>query len=358
MGVTLSREMAGRGIWRGMRMIDRRRCMSLAGAAFAAVLTSGTALSQAVPPATQTEPIPVASAAERALLRDAIDIHSHLDPDSFGPHSGQAARRLDVIDMAVRAKAAGMRGFVIKQHYDQTAQLAYLARKAVPGVEVFGQLCLNLTVGGLNPEAVNHFAEVKGGFARIVSMPTWDASNNAVKSRDPARKAVAVSSGGALLPETKAVIAAVAAARTRDSGASLALATGHVSPAEALMIIREARSQGISRIVVTHAMGHPVDMSLDQMKEAVAQGAYIEFAGGFVMSKASPHTVQQNVDAIRALGPAHVILSSDSGQVGQPYPDDMIAMMAGRLRELGLTTAELRQMMVDNPAALLGLGSR
>jgi hypothetical protein len=312
-----------------------------------------TAMAQTAP-----EPVAVATAADRALLRDAIDVHAHLDPDSFGPYSGQSARRLDVIEMARRAKAAGMRGFVIKQHYDQTAQLAYLAQNAVPGVQVFGMLCLNLTVGGLNPAAVHHFAEVKGGQARIVSMPTWDSSNNALKSRDPTRKSVAVSWGGELLPETKAVIAAIAKAKLRDSASRLALATGHVSPAEALMVIREARRQGIERIIVTHAMGHPIDMTLDQMKEAVSLGAVIEFAGGFVLGKNSPYSVQQNVDAIRALGADNVILSSDSGQMGQPYPDDMVVMLAGRLRELGITAVELRKMMIDNPARLLGLPAR
>src|SRR5690606_18840180 len=70
-----------------------------------------------LPPVTETD---------RALLKGAIDIHTHLDPDSFGPHSVQAKRELDVVENAKRAKESGMRGFVIKQHYDQTAQLAYI----------------------------------------------------------------------------------------------------------------------------------------------------------------------------------------------------------------------------------------
>jgi hypothetical protein len=141
------------------------------------------------------------SRAARALIREALDIHIHLDPDSFGPHSRQAARALDVVDMARRAKSAGMRGFVIKQHYDQTAQLAYLARKAVPDVEVFGMLCCNRTVGGLNPEAVHHFAEVMGGHARIVSLPSWDAENYVRQSKSPDRAAVPVSLDGGSCPK-------------------------------------------------------------------------------------------------------------------------------------------------------------
>jgi hypothetical protein len=301
------------------------------------------------------EKLPRPSAADRALLAHAIDIHAHLDPDSFGAHSSQAARALDVIDMARRAQKAGMRGFVIKQHYDQTAQLAYLTRKAVPGIEAFGMLCMNLTVGGLNPAAIHHFAEVKGGYARIVSMPTWDSENNIRTSPNQNQPFVRVSRDGELLPEAKAVIAAVASARVRDSGATLSLATGHISAAEALMVIREARKQGITRIVVTHAMGPPVNMTLAQMKEAVSLGASIEFVGGFVIGERATITAQQYLDTIRALGVEHVILSSDGGQVNRPYPDDMIALIAGQLRARGMTAAELHRIMVENPAAFLGI---
>ena len=115
---------------------------------------------------------PTPTDADLRLVRDALDIHTHLDHDSAGPHSSQQARSIDVIDAAKRAKALGMRGFVIKQHYDQSAQLAYVVRKEVPGVEVFGLVGQNLAIGGVNPAAVYHMAEVKGGWGRVVMMPT------------------------------------------------------------------------------------------------------------------------------------------------------------------------------------------
>ncbi len=326
------------------------RLYLLAGAA---LLLSATPVSaQVVIPA---QPIPVPTAADRLLLKDVIDLHAHLDPDSFGPNSAQAARRLDVFQMAQRARRLGMRGFVIKQHYDQTAQLAYVTRQQFPGIEAFGQLCLNLTVGGLNVAAIQHFAEVKGGFARIVAMPTWDSENNVRSSKTPDHAFVAVSRNGELLPETKAAIAAIAAARTRDTGASFALSTGHIAASEALLVIREARRQGIERIVVTHAAGPPVNMTLDQMREAVSMGAYIEFVGGFTIGEHAILTPQQVLEAVRALGADHIIVSSDGGQMNRPYPDDMMALFAGQLRKAGVTSAELHTMMADNPAKLLGI---
>lgn len=336
-----------------MAKISRRKLLEM-GAGWA-LMTGATSYAQITGAA---ESFPKPSRAARALLRDAIDIHVHLDPDSFGPHSRQAARALDVIDMARRARSAGMRGFVIKQHYDQTAQLAYLARKAVPDVEVFGMLCSNRAVGGLNPEAVHHFAEVVGGHARIVSMPTWDAENYVRQSRSPNRPAVPISRDGVLLPETIELIKTIAQAQIRDSSAKLALATGHVSAEEALLVIREAKRQGIERIVATHAMGHPINMSLAQMKEAASLGAYIEFVANFMAGARAVFTTQQYYDAIREIGPAQVIFSSDSGQANHPFPDLLLTHAAQQLREAGLSDAELRAMLVENPAALLSFSQR
>ncbi len=333
-----------------MSKISRREFIGAsAGLAFAA---STSSLAQEPSPAS-TDPRP--SPAARALVRGALDIHTHLDPDSVGPHSNQAKRALDIIDMARRAKAAGMRGFVLKQHHDQTAQLAYLARKEVPGVEVFGMLCCNLAVGGLNPVAVHHFSEVIGGHARIVSMPTWDAENFVRKSRNPNRPALSVTRDGALLPEVIALLETVASAKIRDSDAKLALATGHVSAEEALLVIREAKRVGIERIVATHAIGHTIDMTLEQMKQVASLGAYVEFVAGFLTVPRGGFTKQQYYAAIREIGPAHVIFSSDGGQTNRPYPDDLLAQAAFDMREQGITDAELRTMMVENPANLLGL---
>ena len=76
--------------------------------------------------------IPQATGANVARdLRGAIDIHVHGDPDNV-------PRSLDGLEAARFAKDKGMRAIVLKSHFDPTAGLAWLARKAVPGIEVFG----------------------------------------------------------------------------------------------------------------------------------------------------------------------------------------------------------------------------
>src|ERR1700676_5766388 len=79
-------------------------------------------------------------------LNGAIDIHVHSFPDSTD-------RSVDGLEAASMARAHGMRGIVLKNHYDPTAPLAYMVGKQVAGLEVFGGVDLNLPVGGMNPVA-------------------------------------------------------------------------------------------------------------------------------------------------------------------------------------------------------------
>ena len=41
-----------------------------------------------------------------------------------------------------------------------------------------------VAMGGVNPAAVNYFAKTKGGYGRIVSMPTEDAENPKIVVHD------------------------------------------------------------------------------------------------------------------------------------------------------------------------------
>jgi len=274
------------------------------------------------------------------VVRGAIDIHVHSDPDNV-------PRAIDGIEVAKLAHARGMRGLVLKNHYDPTAGLAFLARKAAPGLEVFGGIDLNLPVGGMNAAAVEHMTQVAGGWGRFVWMSTFDAENQVRFSKEN-RPFVSVARGQILLPDAKAVIAVIAKRR-------LVLATGHVSAGEALMLVREAGQQGVTSMVVTHAMNPPVLMNLSQMQEAAQHGAFIEFVGGSVASAEAPARIDRFADAIRRIGPQFCILSSDLGQKGNPLPPDGFAAFILALRARGFSDADLKRMTQENPARLLGL---
>jgi hypothetical protein len=273
-------------------------------------------------------------------LTGVIDIHVHADPDSL-------PRKIDAIDLARLAKQRGMRALVLKNHYESTASLAWLVRKEVPGIEIFGGIDLNLTVGGVNPAAVARMTMMKGGWGRVVWMPTFDAENQVRFSKED-RPFVSVSQGGELLPAVKQVIALVAKHQ-------LTLETGHSSAEEGLMIVREARRQGVQHMVVTHAMIAPVRMSIPQMQEAAREGAYLEFVYNGLIGPGKEYEVADYAKAIRAVGPQWCILSSDLGQPANPlHPDGLVAFFAA-LRKEGFTQADIDRMSKVNPARALGL---
>jgi len=280
------------------------------------------------------------AADDAALLKGAIDIHVHSDPDNV-------PRSVDGLEAAKLAHDKGMRAIVLKNHYDPTAGLAFLARKAVPGIEVFGGIDLNLTVGGMNPTAVEHLTQVAGGWGRLVWMSTFDAENQVRYSKEN-RPFVSVSRGGQLLPETRAVIGVIAKH-------NLALATGHVSAAEGVLVVREGHRQGVAHMVVTHAMNPPVLMDVAHMQAAAAEGAFIEFVGGSLTTADAPARMDRFADAIRKVGPRFCILSSDLGQKGNALPADGFAAFMQALLQRGISRQDVDLMSKQNPARLLGL---
>jgi hypothetical protein len=269
-----------------------------------------------------------------------IDVHVHSYPDD-------RPRSIHAIDVAKLAQTRGMRAIVLKNHWESTAGMAYLVRQVVPGIEVFGGIALNRTIGGINPAAVDHMARVTGGFGRIVWMPTFDAENQVRVSKED-RPFVSVSKNGELLPAVKTVIGLIAKH-------NLVLATGHSAPAEGLMLVREAKQQGVRQMIVTHAIQTPVLMNVAQMKEAVSMGAFIEFVGGNPEGQGAAARLDGIADAIRQVGPASSILSSDLGQQGNPLPPDGFGAFIEALRKRGFSDRDLDVMSKQNPATLLGL---
>ena len=119
----------------------------------------------------------------------------------------------------------GMRGMVMKNHWESTAALVYMTRKEVPGIELFGGITQDLAVGGINLEAVKHMVAMKGGWGRVIWLPTFDAEH-VIKSANGTGPFVRVSENGDLLPSVLELIDFIA--QHHD----LVLETGHVSAEE------------------------------------------------------------------------------------------------------------------------------
>jgi len=322
-------------------------CVGLAGAAVVMHHGWGPLLAQTSPKA-HWEPYkartPAPSVDQRLTdpaLIGAIDLHAHHGPDSY-------ARQWDAFEVVKLAKERGMRGVVLKNHWTETAGLAWLIRKyGTQGIEVFGSVTLDTPVGGVNPMAVRYMSDVEGNWGRIVWMPTHDSEHEVDYNKETRTRAV-VSRNGKLIPEVFEVLDLI---KERN----LTLATGHVTPEEALMIMAEAKKRGITKIIVTHPLLGPqyTDMSLAQLQEAVTLGGAIEITAGTVSSDGAGKT--RAIEAIKTLGTQNVFVASDSGLVGTPNHPDALAMAAKALRAAGFSEQDLNRMFKETPARLVGL---
>ena len=280
-----------------------------------------------------------------------IDMHVHSHPDVFG-------RNMDDIDIATLAKARGMRGILLKNHVTTTADRAALVMKVVPGIEVWGGIVLNNAVGGINPNAVEWMHRMYGGRGKVVWLPTFESDKHVKTLVNKDAKGIVVAPGGVVTPEMEAVLKIIA----REN---LLLATGHVHPEEVIAVTKKAREMGVKHIIVTHGLTNIPGLSMDQAKEVVAMGAaieicYLQFMTGPNAPQAwMTHWTQINAkhvaQAVKELGAANIVLSSDLGQTGNMVHPDGIEVMIGAVKREGVSDADIDLMLRKNPARLLGL---
>jgi adenine deaminase len=130
------------------------------------------------------------------------------------------------------------------------------------------------------------------------------------------------------------------------------LETGHSSGSEDLIIIEEARRQGVQNVMVTHALTNPGGpLTLSEIQQAVKLGASIEL----VLGGLSEDLLRRDAEVIRAVGAGSVVLSTDLGQPNNPLHTDGLLAFYKALMARGISEADIVQMSQANPAKLLGL---
>jgi len=305
-----------------------------------------------------TQTVEVVSERARALLQGAYDLHVHIAPDVV-------ERRIDDIGLARRFAELDLAGFQLKSHYTSTAERASVVRAAVPGIHVLGAIVLNRAVGGMNAVAVE-IAAREG--ARTVWLPTVDAVNEAGEETELPPGATppvwmrlqrelraagvviepvpVVDANGAVLPETRAVLAAIARH-------GLVLATGHISRDEIFAVVEAAREQGVGEIVITHPDFPSQNLSVEDQGSLAARGALLERCLTTPLTGKIPW--ERFFETIRATGPEHSVLSTDLGQLANPPVEDGLGLMVDRLLAAGFDEEEVHRMAVVNVRRLAGV---
>ena len=290
------------------------------------------------------------------LLEGAFDTHIHSAPDVL-------PRKFNDLELARRFKARRMAGFVLKSHYICTADRATLVNQVVPEVQAFGAIALNNSVGGLNPLAL----DIAGRLGtRVCWLPSVDNANELEaiagqrdESKLPywmsiAREMRALGIAGSFLNVTEDGRVTEATRQCLEIIAKhdMVLATSHIRPSEVLPVVKAAQESGVKRIVITHPEFPTTLLSIPQQQELARLGVYFERC--FTTPNTGKISWEQVYANIREIGPASTILATDLGQTTAPYPDDGLGIFIDKLLENGFAERDVRVMVRDNPAQLLG----
>jgi hypothetical protein len=301
------------------------------------------------------QPAAFVSEAAWEALQGAYDLQVHVAPDVI-------ARRIDDIDLAKEFLSRGLAGFVLKSHYFPTAERAQVVTKAVAGIRAYGAITLNHSIGGLNPVAV----ELAGrSGSKIVWMPTVDAANETAgrpggaNTKLPfwAQIQLELAATGinpppmTVLDEAGKLTAATRTCLELIRKYDMILATGHLGKREIFALVETAREMKLRKVIVTHAEFPSQNFTADEQLELAEMGALIEHC--FTTMHTGKASWEGVFEAIRKVGFARCVLSTDLGQTINPGVSEGFAMFAQTLLEAGFTVAEVRHMAVVNPAALV-----
>jgi len=296
-------------------------------------------------------------------IEGAFDFHVHSAPDLF-------ERPYTAFDIAAEAVRQGMKGLVLKNHFEPSVTRAMMAHNAFPDLKIVGGVVMNRPVGGLNPYAVEASAK-QGG--RVVWFPTTDAANHfsyfgRTSSYDEGNAGdggprliggsgdvdrltsgpgiTVLDDQGELKPEVKEILEI---ARDHDQ----VISSAHLGPVEAKAVHRFALGLSHTRLLVGHVLWKPLGLELDDLKELVALGVTVEFGASITLpipGHAPPRVV---VETMYELGVEHCVISSDAGAAVYPMAPEALRSYVQCLIDTGLAVDDAKRMMNDNPLRLL-----
>ena len=285
---------------------------------------------------------------EDDLLQGAIDCHIHAYPDFV-------QRAQDMVQVAVDAAKAGMRAVTFKDHWNVSANAAYITQQFIDhmvekgelehGIEVYGGAG---TCYGVRPDyirtALNYPNFKMIWFPTFTSLGFWRGAGH------PEQGGVRlVSEEGGVLPEVAEVMRLAAEHK-------VGIGFGHTDFQELLPLAKKAKELGV-RATLDHPLLELNKLLLDEMQEIADLGVYV----GTYCQPMIPSLYQPVVDpmetirTIKAIGPERCIIGSDFGQVLHVNSVDGMRIFIRALLGFGVEPEAIQLMLRDNPAKLMYL---
>lgn len=277
----------------------------------------------------------------KEYLIGAYDLHVHTSPSPFG-------RRQDGMELIRDADAAGMAGVMLKSHYESTAvRAALINTHSGCRAKAYGGLALNWPAGGLNVYGVEN--ALKNG-AKIIWMPTRDSVNSLRFGNMPGdffdRPGISIWKDERTEQLKDVVFDILELVKVHNA----CLATGHISPEEAVVLCREGRRRNV-RMVLTHPEFDRTWHDGAAQAELAALGVYLEknwydVAAGMV-------TVEQLAENIRKAGSRQCFMATDRGQGSMPAAVSEFECFIAAMFQAGIRAEEMNDLVRITPQKVL-----
>lgn len=274
-----------------------------------------------------------------SILKDGYDLHIHSSPSHF-------PRLLDDIEIIKSANSVGMKGILIKSHYESTGARAIIANKYSDcNTKAFGSIVLNHPVGGLNPFAV--YSALKIG-VKFVFMPTRDSFNclkyGNMEGDFFKREGISILNENRKLK--KEVLTIIDIIKKYDA----VLATGHISTEESIVLCKEGYKKDI-KMVFTHPEWPRTKANTEVQKELADLGVFIEKCWYNIAD--NNYSIEEMVHTIKTIGAKKCFLTTDRGQIKKESPIEAMAMFTKKLLDNGITEKEIKQMLKITPNEII-----
>ena len=278
------------------------------------------------------------------ILEGAVDMHVHALPD-FHP------RLMTEVEILRDAKSYGLRAVVSKCHYCLNADRMELVNSLFEGIQCFGGVVLNPTVGGINPAAVEAAIRYGGkeiwmpSFYSKAHLKNFPSFKGVVRCTDDG---ISLIENGELIPQMHGILDLIASA-------NVILGTSHSSEEEIGVLVKEALRHGVKKIVVTHPYCPVPDLSVSKQAELAELGVFIELCLFSAMPMSGRAKIENFVQTIKTVGAERVVLATDFGQPYHPTPAEGMRIFCNSLIAAGIGKEQIDTMAKNNPAYLLDL---
>lgn len=285
-------------------------------------------------------------------LKGTCDLHIHSAPDIED-------RIGNDLEIAQRAKEAGMRSIVYKCVLEPTVSRAWHVMQQISDIKVFGGVVLDHHVGGLNPAAVEPAVQMGG---KIVWLPTYHALGH---------KEAFGTLGGfgytcdrrhaydmepiTILDKEGRIKQEVIIIMEMCKVADIVLATGHIPISETRKLAQLAHEKNFDKLVVNHPFFKVPDMDVEMVGELVRYGAHIEFCANELCPIPRSTDIRNYIKCFQRFGVSNFILASDAGHNRKGWPAEELRIFAQLLAYSGAKENELHQMMDENYSYLLSI---